>query len=592
MGQKEINGALKEEEHIMNQRKEKIMERKILVVGGVAGGASAAARVRRLDAHARIVMFERGEHVSFSNCCLPYHLSGTVENSDALVLMSPEKFAKQHDIEARVWSEVTEIHPREKKVTVRNLQSGECYEEEDDKLILAPGASPVMPEGIVGIRQRHVFSIRNVADIRALKKYIDQNHVRKAAVVGGGFIGVETAENLKMAGLSVTLVEGSSQIMLPFDYDMVQILHKEMLDCGIELYLSGTLKEIKEDCIVINRQGKEETIEAEAVVMAIGVTPETGLARKAGLEIGKTGGILVNKNFQTSDPDIYAVGDAVETFHRLLGRPGRLALAGPAQRQARAAANHMYGETDGNHGFIGSSCIRVFGQNAACTGLNERTAKEAGLVCAYAHAIAPDKVGLMPDSHYMNLKLVFEVPTGRILGAQAIGKGNTDKRIDVIAAMIAMGGTLEDLKELELCYSPVFGTAKDVVNLAALIGLNLLNGRYRQVPVTDVRRLVEEGAYIVDVREEHEFEAGHLKGAHSIPLSQLRQRMEEIPRDIPVYVHCRTGQRSYYAICCLQGHGYENVHNVSGSFLGISLYEYFNDKTGDRAPVVTEYNFN
>jgi len=247
MGQKEINGALKEEEHIMNQRKEKIMERKILVVGGVAGGASAAARVRRLDAHARIVMFERGEHVSFSNCCLPYHLSGTVENSDALVLMSPEKFAKQHDIEARVWSEVTEIHPREKKVTVRNLQSGECYEEEYDKLILAPGASPVMQEGIVGIRQRHVFSIRNVADIRALKKYIDQNHVRKAAVVGGGFIGVETAENLKMAGLSVTLVEGSSQIMLPFDYDMVQILHKEMLDCGIELYLSGTLKEIKED---------------------------------------------------------------------------------------------------------------------------------------------------------------------------------------------------------------------------------------------------------------------------------------------------------------------------------------------------------
>lgn len=567
------------------------MERTIVIVGGVAGGASAAARVRRLDAHARILMFERGEHVSFSNCCLPYHLSGTIENSDSLVLMSPEKFARQHDIEARVNSEVTQIHPEEKKVMVKNLQTGECYEEHYDKLILAPGANPVMPGSIKGIGKKHVFSIRNVADIQKLKQYIDQNHVRKAAVIGGGFIGVETAENLKMAGISVALVEGSSQILLPFDSDMVQIFHKEMMDNGIRLYLSGILREIKEDAIVVQRQGKEETIEAEVVVMAVGVAPETDLARKAGLGIGSTGGILVNKNYQTTDPDIYAVGDAVESFHRLLGRPGRLALAGPAQRQARAAANHIYGGSDVNHGFIGSSCIRVFGQNGACTGLNERTAKEAGISCEYAHAIAPDKVGLMPDSHYMNLKLIFEVPTGRILGAQAIGKGNTDKRIDVIAAMIAMGGTLEDLKELELCYSPVFGTAKDVVNLAALIGLNLLNGCYRQVPVTAVRGLVEEGAYIVDVREEHEFRAGHLKGARSIPLSQLRQRMEEIPRDIPVYIHCRTGQRSYYAICCLQGHGYKNVRNISGSFLGISLYEYFHDKDGKRTPVVTEYNF-
>ena len=325
--------------------------------------------------------------------------------------------------------------------------------------------------------------------------------------------------------------------------------------------------------------------------MSIGVAPETALAREAGLALGETGAILVNKNYQTSDPDIYAVGDATESFHRLLGRPGRLALAGPAQRQARAAADHMYGGYNRTRGFIGSSCIRIFGQNAACTGLNEKTAKGAGISCDFAYVMASDKVGLMPDSSYMNFKLVFEVPTGRILGAQAVGKGNVDKRIDVIATVIAMGGTLEDVKDLELCYSPVFGTARDVVNQAALVGLNLLNNRYRQVPVTAVRQLAESGAYIVDVREEHEFRAGHLKGAKNIPLSQLRQRMEEIPRDVPVYLYCRTGQRSYNAICCLQGHGYRNLWNISGSFLGISLYEYFQDQAQGRTPVVTAYNF-
>lgn len=567
------------------------MSNKIVIIGGVAGGASAAARIRRLDAGAEIVMFERGEHVSFSNCCLPYHLSGTVENSDSLVLMTPERFRKQYDIEARVRTEVMAIHPGEKQVAVRNLETGDSYTEAYDKLILAPGANPIMPGSIAGINREHVFSVRNVTDIKALKQYIDSRHAAKAAVIGGGFIGVETAENLKMAGLSVALVEGTDQIMLPFDYDMVQILHKEMMDSGVEVHLSSLLTEIKEHSILIKKGDRTEEIEADVVVMSIGVSPETALAREAGLDIGETGGILVNKNYQTSDPDIYAVGDAAESFHRLLGRPGRLTLAGPAQRQARGAADHIYGGFDRNRGFIGSSCIRIFGQNAACTGLNEKAAKGAGISCDFAYVLAADKVGLMPGSSYMNFKLVFEVPTGRILGAQAIGKGNTDKRIDVIAAMITMGATLEDLKDLELCYSPVFGTARDVVNQAALVGLNLLDCRYRQIPVTEVRSLVESGAFIVDVREEQEFQAGHLKHAHNIPLSQLRERMEEIPRDIPVYVHCRTGQRSYNAICCLQGHGYRNLRNISGSFLGVSLYEYFNDRTQGREPVVTEYNF-
>ena len=564
---------------------------KLVVVGGVAGGASAAARVRRLDAKAEVIMIERGEHVSFSNCCLPYHLSGIVENSESLVLMNPTKFKKQHNIEARVNSEVIDIKREEKKVVVKNLESGEVYEESYDKLVLAPGANPIMPKSIQGIDRDNVFSVRNVTDIRAIKAYIDTPSVENVVVVGGGFIGVEVAENLKEGGKNVSLIEGTNQIMAPFDYDMVQILHKEMDDNGVELYLSSTVTAIEENVVKAVKDGEEFSVKADAVIMAIGVAPETTLAQKAGLEIGETRGIKVNQHYQTSDPDIYAVGDAVEIFNALTHKPGRLALAGPAQRQAHAAADHMYGIHHNNKGFIGSSCIRVFNQNAASTGLNEKSAKAAGYCYDSVMIFPTDKVGLMPGSSYMAFKLIFEVPTGRILGAQAIGKGNTDKRVDVIATMITMGGTLEDLKELELCYSPVFGTAKDVVNMAAFVGLNILYGKCKQVHVDEVRNLVESGAYIVDVREEKEFANGHLNGAHNVPLSQLEERMHEIPRDVPVYLHCRSSQRSYYAICRLQGNGYTNVTNISGSFLGISLFEYFNDIKENRTPIMDKYNF-
>lgn len=564
---------------------------KIVVVGGVAGGASAAARVRRLDAKAQIVMLERGAHVSFSNCCLPYHLSGTIPNSEALVLMTPERFRKQHDIDARTNSEVLAIHRAEKYVEVKDLLTGRVYNEPYDKLILAPGASPILPGSIPGIRGENVFAIRNVTDIQALKAYLDQPGKDRVAVVGGGFIGIEAAENLREAGKTVCLIEGLEQVMAPFDFDMAQLLHKELDDHGIRLYLSSMVTGIQADCVEAQTNGVPFTVPADVVVMAIGVAPETKLAAEAGLEIGKTRGIKVNHNYQTSDPDIYAVGDAVESYDALRHCPGRLALAGPAQRQARAAADHIYGIPNNNRGYIGSSCIRVFSQNAAATGLNEKLAQAAGYSYDSVLIFPMDKVGIMPDSHYMAFKLVFEVPTGRILGAQAVGQGAVDKRIDVIAAMITMGATLEDLKELELCYSPVFSTAKDVVNQAALVGLNVLYNRFRQVPVSQVRPLVEQGAYILDVREAGEFAAGHIQGAHNIPLSQLRERMEEIPRDIPVYVHCRSSQRSYYAICCLQGNGFTNVYNISGSFLGICLYEYFNDKAQGRTPIVTKYNF-
>lgn len=565
------------------------MPKRILVVGGVAGGASAAARARRLDESAEIIVFEKGPHASFSNCSLPFYLSGIVEDVDSLVLMNPEKFKKQYNLEVRVNSEVVKINRDRKTITVKDLNTGEEYEEAYDKLILSPGASPIKPRSIEGIDNPNVFTIRNVVDIDLLDRFITENNVKNVAVIGGGFIGIETVENLRLRGINVTLVEALDQVMAPFDYDMAQILHKELYDKGVNLILSDGLKKIEKDSIEL-QSGKR--VEAEAVVVAIGVRPEIALAEEAGLEIGETGAIKVDHNYRTSDKDIYAVGDAIEVYNRLSHKPTRLALAGPAQKQARAAADHIYNIPNRNPGVIGSSVIKLFDLNAASTGLNEKACKQAGINYDFVYIIPQDKVGLMPNSNPLHFKLIFEVPTGKILGAQAIGKGSVDKRIDVIATLIMMGGTLEDLKDLELCYSPMFSTAKDVVNIAALVGLNILNGEYKQVPVTKVRELVENNAYIIDVRERDEYEAGHLINAVNIPLSEIRQRIDEIPKDRPVYLHCRSSQRSYYAIRALQHMGFDNLYNISGSYLGICYYEYFNDQVTGRNKILTEYNFN
>ena len=564
------------------------MSNKVLVVGGVAGGASAAARVRRLDESAEVIMFERGKNVSFSNCCLPYHLSGTVEKSDDLVLISPQEFKDKYNIDARTRNEVVDIKREEKKVVVKDLEAGEEYEEDYDKLILSPGANPICPGSIPGVENDNVFTVRNVQDISKLNGYIQENDIEDVAVVGAGFIGCEVAENLRHAGKDVKLIEAQDQIMPPFDNDMAQILHKELYDNGVELVLEDAVKEIKDGHIILD-SGAE--VDAGAVVMAIGVCPETELAERAGLEIGETGSIKVDHNYRTNDKDIYAVGDAIEVYCRMTNEKTRLPLAGPAQRQARAAADAIYDKDHTHNGIIGSSVVRIFDINAASTGINEKQAEAAGIPYDIVYVIPGDKVGLMPGSHPMHFKLIYEYPTGRILGAQAVGRGNVDKRVDVIATMIHMGGTLEDLKELELCYAPVFGTAKDVVNHAALVGLNLLNNDYEQVEVTEVRELVENDACIIDVREEDEFAEGHIKNAVNIPLSELRDRVDEIPEDEPVYLHCRSGQRSYNAIRALQGMGYENVYNISGSFLGICCHEYYLDQTTDREKIVTEYNF-
>ncbi|MFT4007660.1 MAG: FAD-dependent oxidoreductase [Lacrimispora sp.] len=564
------------------------MGKRVLIVGGVAGGASAAARIRRLDADASITIFERGEHVSFSNCSLPYYLSRTVADKDYLVLMTPEGFKNSYDIEVRVNSEVCGIDRTLRKIRIKDSVAGKEYEESYDELVLSPGSYPIRPKSIEGVSLPHVFTVRNVNDIEKLDQYAAREEVRSVVVVGGGFIGLEVAENLKAAGKKVAVAEAANQIMAPFDYDMSQILQKELYDQGVELAVGDGVKAITEDKVILN-SGRE--LPCDAVVLSIGVLPETELAKQAGLEIGETGAIKVTPDYRTSDPHIYAVGDAIEVYHRLTHKPTKLALAGPALRQARAAADAMHGMSARNNGVIGSCAVRLFELNAAATGFNERTAKENNIPCDSVYTISMDKVGLMPGSSPMHFKLVFEVPTGRILGAQAIGKGNVDKRIDVIATLIAMNGTLEDLKELELCYSPVFGTARDVVNLAALVALNVLHGAVKQVHVSEARELVESNACIIDVRGRDEFEMGHLIGAVNIPLGELRQRVSEIPHDRPVYLHCRTSQRSYNAAMALKGRGFDNIVNISGSFLGISCYEYFMDVSTGRERILTEYNF-
>ncbi len=565
------------------------MRKKIKIVGGVAGGASVAARIRRLDEFAEVTMFERGPHVSFSNCALPFHLSGIVENSDDLVLMDPAQFSNQYNIDARVNHEVTKINKADKTIEVKNVLTKETHIEAYDVLVLSPGAKPIRPKSIKGIDKGHVFSVRNVPDIASIQSYVEQNSVNDIVVVGGGFIGLEVMENFRHVNKNVTLVEAYSQVMTSLDDDMAQIVHREIHDKGVNLILEDSVVEITDSKVILS-SGKE--IDAELVIMAIGVTPETDLAVEAGLDLGETGSIKVNQHYQTSDKNIYAVGDAIEVYHKILRKKTRLTMAGPAQKQARAAADHIYGRIVQNKGVIGSSVLQVFDLAVASTGLNERDCVKHGIDHNQVYIIPNDKVGLMPDANNLFFKLVFENTSGKILGAQAIGKGNADKRIDIIATLISMEGTIYDLQDLELAYSPTYSTAKDVTNMAALVAVNILHEEYLQVRVSDVRALVESSAYIVDVREEDEYAQGHLVGSVNIPLSQFRDRLDELPKDKAIYLHCRSGQRSYNMTRALTQRGFKEVYNISGSFLGISNYEYFKDQVTGRNKIVTGYNFN
>lgn len=563
--------------------------KKILIIGGVAGGASTAARLRRHSEEDRIIMFEKGPHVSFSNCGLPYHLSGMISEAEKLVLMSPQKFLAQYNIEARVNNEVIEIDRENKEVVVKDTVTKKTYRESYDKLVLSMGAKPIVPK-FEGLDSVNVFTIRNVVDINRLNLFVKERKDKKITVIGGGFIGIEAAENLREAGYEVTLIEAADQILKIFDYDMVQRLQKEMYDKGVELIVGDKVEKFKKNCVVLE-SGK--VIISEVVVLAIGVAPDTELAVKAGIELGKTGAVKTDNNYMTNDRDIYAVGDMIEVYSPLFNDYFKLSLAGPAQKQARAVADHINGRVVDNRGYIGSSVIKVFDFNGASTGLTESLIKARGMSLNYEtiEIIPSDKVGLMPNANPMYFKLIFEVPTGRVLGAQAIGKGNVDKRIDVIASVIKFGGTIEDLKDLELCYAPPFGTAKDVVNFGGYVASNVLERRFKQEHFSKVRELLEARECIIDIREKGEYAEGHLKGVPNIPLSELRERVNEIPKDRTVYLQCRSGQRSYNACLLLQNLGYTNVVNVTGGILGISMYEYFNDKTKNREPILTKYFF-
>ncbi len=566
------------------------MSKKYLIVGGVAGGASAAARLRRLDESAEIIMFDKGPYVSFSNCCLPYHVSKIVPKLENLVLMTPEKFSKQYNIEVRVNSEVTSINREKKNITVLNHETGKTYEENYDKLVLSPGAKAIFPN-FPGKDKIDIYTVRNVPDIAEIMSFITEKKPKHMTVIGGGFVGVEMAENLREIGIEVTLVEAMEQIMLTFDYEMVQVLHKTLLDHGVELKLKQRVSQFDENKVILEN-GQE--IKTDGVILSIGVRPMTEFLQDSGINLDDRGYISVDDNYQTNDPNIYAVGDAIKVRNALSHLVEPLPLAGPANKQGRLVADHINGLEIDNRGYIASSVIKVFNYTGAVTGLTERYIKQRDLNIDYnVIYLGPfDRVGLMPKRKPLLMKVLYEKETGRVLGAQALGEGIVEKRIDVIATAIKFGGTVKDLQDLELCYAPPYGTGKDAVNHAGYIGNNLNTGAFKQVPFTQLRKLLDQDAQIIDVREENEYEMGHIIGAKNIPMSQMRQRFGEIDKNKPVYLHCRTAQRSYNMTLYLQTLGYD-VYNIAGSYLFISIYEdTVNRLENDRESVLTKPNFN
>ncbi|NLY09726.1 MAG: FAD-dependent oxidoreductase [Tissierellia bacterium] len=563
------------------------MSRRIVVIGGVAGGATVATKLRRLSEKDIITIVEKDEHVSFSNCSLPYYLGGFVEEADELVLMNPDKFHNNYNITALTGHEAIRVDRDEKLVEVLCLSDMSMKMIPYDKLIIATGAKPIVPK-IEGLDLIDYHTVRNVKDVVRLRSKLDSSEIKNIAVIGGGFIGLEVVENLVHYGKKVSLIEAGNQVLAPLDPDMASIVHKSLIDEGVDLHLNDSLIKVTSSSIILS-SGKE--IKADIVVFAIGVKPDIKLAVDAGLKLGTTGGILVNESFTTSDPSIYAVGDSVEVFHHISGEKTKLALAGPAQKEARIAANHINGDYDRTIGVIGSSALRLFNYNIAFTGLSEKRLKQLNIIYDYSFVIPSDKVSVLEGASPVFFKLLFERPTGKLLGAQAIGEGDAVKRVDVVSALLIKNGTLEDLKQLELCYSPIFSTAKDIVNYAGLVGMNILENRFRQISVSDFDKVINKEKTIIDVRERDEFEEGHILEAINIPMSELRLRINEIPTNEEVYIYCRTGQRSYNVICFLQNMGYTNVVNIAGSFLGYCTMQYAKDKLDNLVPKVTAYKF-
>ena len=539
---------------------------KVVIVGGVAGGASAAARLRRLDEQAEIVVFERSGYVSYANCGLPYYIGGVIDAPEALTLQTPESFLSRFRVDMRVRHEVTAIHPDRKTVSVKNLETGETFEEPYDKLILSPGAKPTQPR-LPGVGLEKLFTLRTVEDTFRIKDYINTHHPSSAVLAGGGFIGLELAENLRELGMEVTIVQRPRQLMNPFDPDMAAFIHSETRRHGVKLALGRTVAGFAErDGGVDVLLEDAPALHADMVVLAIGVTPDTALARDAGLELGVKGSIVVNDRMETSDPHIYAVGDAVQVKHSVTGQNVLLSLAGPANKQGRIAADNICGGDSRYLGSQGSSVIKVFDLAAAVTGVNETNARKAGLDVDTVVLSPMSHAGYYPGGKLMTMKVVFEKGTYRLLGAQIVGYEGVDKRIDVLATAIHAGLSAAELKDLDLAYAPPYSSAKDPVNMAGFMVENLSQGVVKQFHLEDVPALPRDGSVtLLDVRTPGEYLRGHIDGFRNLPVDALRERLSEVERGKPVYVMCQSGLRSYIACRILAGYGYD-VYNFSGGF--------------------------
>jgi NADPH-dependent 2,4-dienoyl-CoA reductase/sulfur reductase-like enzyme/rhodanese-related sulfurtransferase len=538
---------------------------KIVIVGGVAGGASAAARLRRLDERAEIILFERGEYISFANCGLPYYIGGTIADKEDLILQTPEAFYERFRVDVRVSQEVLSINKASRNVAVKNHKTGETYRESYDTLILAPGAEPILPP-IEGIRSDKVFTLRSLRDAFRIKDYITGAGPSSAVVVGGGSIGVEIAENLRKAGLEVFLVERSNQLVPPADYEMICGVHRHIQDQGVRLILNNKVKSIAEEGDALRVFLDEGDIRADMLVMVAGVRPESGLAGAAGLDLNERGCIIVGPNMRTSDPAIYALGDAVEVTGFVTGKKEFTPLAGPANKQGRIVADNICGFNDVYSGTQGSAILKIFDMTVAMTGINERTAKQLGYNYEKSYTYSPSHAEYYPDAKHMAIKIIYQKKDGRLLGAQIAGFDGVDKRCDVFAVAIRAGMTIFDLTRLELCYAPPFSSAKDPVNMAGFTAENIMTGKVRIFHWHDADALPRDGSVtLLDVRTPEEYAQGTIHGFINMPLDHIRDRIGELDSTKPVYVFCRIGLRGYIAARILVQKGFE-VYNLSGGF--------------------------
>ena len=538
---------------------------KVVIVGGVAGGATAAARIRRLNENAEIVVFERSGYISYANCGLPYYIGGVIEDPEDLTLQTPESFFSRFRIHMKVHHEVTAIHPDRKTVSVKNLESGESFEESYHKLLLSPGAKPVWPD-LPGMDSDKLFTLRTVEDTLRIKEFVDQQRPKSAVMVGGGFIGLEVAENLRELGMAVTIVQRPKQLMNPFDADMASFIHSEVRKHGVKLALGYSVEGFAEKDDGVEVLLKDQpSIHADMVVLAIGVAPESSLAKDAGLALGMKGSILVNDRMETSVPDIYAVGDAVQVKHYVTGEDALIALAGPANKQGRIAADNICGGDSRYLGSQGSSVIKVFDMTAATTGINETNARKAGLDVDTVILSPMSHAGYYPGGKLMTMKVVFEKETYRLLGAQIVGYDGVDKRIDVLATAIHAGMKATELKDLDLAYAPPYSSAKDPVNMAGFMIDNISKG-LKQWHLSDAASLPRDGSVtLLDTRTVGEYNRGHIEGFKNIPVDELRERIGEIESGKPAYVICQSGLRSYIATRILEGYGFV-AYNFAGGF--------------------------